>query len=166
MSERAPHIDPTTGAFLRPHFEGLLAMAITDANASRLPLSVLWADVDETQEANDAHGREAVDEALAALASELSTVLDGRGPVGRVEGDAFATLLFAVTPDAAVRLANTLRERYAARGFPSASGPFHLTVSVGVVALRPGEPYGNLLDAAESACLQAKQGGRDRTVAR
>ena len=29
-----------------------------------------------------------------------------------------------------------------------------------------GEPFGNLLEAAEAACLKAKQGGRDAAVAR
>jgi diguanylate cyclase (GGDEF)-like protein len=166
MSELARHIDPKTGAFLRPYFEGLLAEALKDASTARIPLTVLWVDVDETQEANDERGREAVDEALSQLAQDLSEVLDGRGPLGRVEGDAFAAVLFAVTADQGARLGETLRRRFAERAFPSESGPFHLTVSVGVAALRPGEPYGNLLEAAEAASLQAKQGGRNRLVAR
>lgn len=166
MSERAPHIDPGTGAFLRPHFEALLAAARRDASTARMPLTVLWVDVDEAQEANDAHGRGAVDAALSALAEDVSAVLDGRGPVGRVEGAAFASFLFAVTADGASRLGEALRRRFSARAFPSEAGPFHLTVSVGVAALRPGEPYGNLLEAAQAACVQAKQGGRDRVVAR
>jgi diguanylate cyclase (GGDEF)-like protein len=123
-------------------------------------------DVDETQEANDEHGRDAVDAALSRLAQDVSEVLDGRGPLGRVEGDAFAAFLFAVTADQGARLGEALRRRFAERTFPSESGPFQLTVSVGVAALRPGEPYGNLLEAAEAACLQAKQGGRNGLVAR
>ena len=166
MSELARHIDPKTGAFLRPYFEGLLAEALKDASTARIPLTVLWVDVDETQEANDERGRAAVDEALSKLAEDMSEVLDGRGPLGRVEGDAFAAFLFAVTADQGTRLGETLRRRFAGREFPSESGPFHLTVSVGVAALRPGEPYGNLLEAAEAASLQAKQGGRNRLVAR
>lgn len=166
MSELARHIDPSTGAFLRPYFEGLLAEALKDASTARIPLTVLWVDVDETQEANDERGREAVDAALSKLAEDFSEVLDGRGPVGRVEGDAFAAFLFAVTADQGTRLGETLRRRFAERAFPSESGPFHLTVSVGVAALRPGEPYGNLMEAAEAASLQAKQGGRNRLVAR
>jgi diguanylate cyclase (GGDEF)-like protein len=166
MSDVARHICPRTGAFLRPHFEELLAAARTDAHLARMPLTVLWVDVDETQEANDTHGREAVDAALSTLVDDVAAVLDGRGPVGRVEGDAFATFLFAVTPDAGERLGEAVRRRFSERTFHSEAGPFHLTVSVGVAALRPGEPYGNLLEAAEAACLQAKQGGRDGVVAR
>jgi diguanylate cyclase (GGDEF)-like protein len=166
MSELARHIDPSTGAFRRPYFEGLLAEALKDASTARIPLTVLWVDIDETQEANDEHGRDAVDAALSRLAQDVSEVLDGRGPLGRVEGDAFAAFLFAVTADQGARLGEALRRRFAERTFPSESGPFQLTVSVGVAALRPGEPYGNLLEAAEAACLQAKQGGRNGLVAR
>lgn len=166
MTARAPQICPRTGAYLRPYFEWLLAQAHSDAHLARMPLTVLWVDVDETQEGNDAHGREAMDAALSGLVDELAAELDGRGPIGRMEGDAFAASLYAVTPYEAMRLAERLRRRLEARTFRSEAGDFHLTVSVGVAGLRPGEPYGNLMDAAEAACVQAKQAGRNRVVAR
>jgi diguanylate cyclase (GGDEF)-like protein len=131
-----------------------------------MPLTVLWVDVDETQEGNDAYGREAMDAALSGVVDELGAELDGRGPIGRMEGDAFAVSLYAVAPYMAERLAERLRRRLAARTFPSPSGDFHLTISVGVTGLRPGEPYGNLLEAAEATCRRAKQAGRDRVVTR
>jgi diguanylate cyclase (GGDEF)-like protein len=166
MTQHAPHVCPLTGAYLRPYFESLLAKGVSDATLARMPLTVLWVDVDETQEGNDAHGREAMDAALSGLVDELAEELDGRGPIGRMEGDAFATSLYAVTPDMGVRLAEGLRRRFTEKHFRAETGGFHLTVSVGVAGLRPGEPYGNLLDAAEAACVQAKQAGRDRVVVR
>ncbi|ATB29127.1 GGDEF domain-containing protein [Melittangium boletus] len=166
MSERAPQVCPRTGAYLRPHFEALLVQGVSDAHQARMPLTLLWLDLDETQEGNDTHGREAMDMALSALVDELAAELDGRGPIGRVEGDAFAASLYAVTGDMGARLAERVRRRFAARRFDSEEGRFQCTVSVGVATLRPHEPYGNLMDAAEAACLQAKQAGRDRVVAR
>ncbi|HEX8826225.1 MAG TPA: GGDEF domain-containing protein [Archangium sp.] len=166
MTHRAPQICPLTGAYLRPYFESLLIKAVSDAYAARMPLTLLWVDADETQEANDTHGREAMDVALSGLVDELAAELDGRGPIGRMEGDAFAVSLYAVAPYMAERLADGLRRRLAARRFRSAAGDFHLTVSVGVAGLRPGEPYGNLLEAAEATCGRAKQAGRDRVVTR
>ncbi|WPB78234.1 GGDEF domain-containing protein [Archangium violaceum] len=166
MSDRAPQICPSTGAYLRPYFESLLAKAVSDANLARMPLTLLWVDVDETQEGNDAHGREAMDAALSGLVDELAAELDGRGPIGRMEGDAFAASLYAVAPYVGERLAEGLRRRLADKRFRSQTDGFHITVSVGVAGLRPGEPYGNLLDAAEAASVQAKQAGRDRVVVR
>jgi len=166
MSERAPQVCPQTGAYLRPHFEALLVQGVSDAHLARMPLTLLWVDLDETQEGNDAHGREAMDGVLSALVDELAAELDGRGPIGRVEGDAFAASLYAVTGDMGARLAERVRRRFAARRFDSEEGGFQRTVSVGVATLRPHEPYGNLMDAAEAACIQAKQAGRDQVVAR
>ncbi|MFY0528115.1 GGDEF domain-containing protein [Archangium gephyra] len=166
MTQHAPHVCPLTGAYLRPYFESLLAKGVSDATLARMPLTVLWVDVDETQEGNDAHGREVMDAALSELVDELAEELDGRGPIGRMEGDAFAASLYAVTPDMGVRLAEGLRRRLTEKRFRSETGGFHLTASVGVAGLKPGEPYGNLLDAAETACVQAKQAGRDRVVVR
>jgi diguanylate cyclase (GGDEF)-like protein len=166
LTDRAPQICPRTGAYLRPYFESLLARAVADAHTARMPLTVLWVDADETQEGNDTHGREAMDVALSALVDELGEELDGRGPIGRMEGDAFAVSLYAVAPYMAERMAEGLRRRLAGRRFRSPAGAFQLTASVGVAGLRPGEPYGNLLEAAETTCSRAKQAGRDRVVTR
>ena len=166
MTDRAPQICPLTGAYLRPYFESLVARAVADARTARMPLTLLWVDADETQEGNDTYGREAMDAALSGLVDELAEELDGRGPIGRMEGDAFAVSLYAVAPYMAERMAEGLRRRLAARRFRSATGDFHLTASVGVAGLRPGEPYGNLLEAAEATCSRAKQAGRDRVVTR
>ncbi|WP_434384378.1 GGDEF domain-containing protein [Melittangium boletus] len=166
MSERALQVCLQTGAYLRPHFEHLLARGVSDAHGTRMPLTLLWVDLDETQEGNDTHGREAMDVALGALVEEFAATLDGRGPIGRVEGDAFAASLYGVTADMGVRLAERVRRRFADRRFASEAGDFQGSVSVGVAMLRPHEPYGNLLDAAEAACIQAKQAGRGRVVAR
>jgi PleD family two-component response regulator len=54
----------------------------------------------------------------------------------------------------------------AATPHASRFGDYYLTVSVGVATLRRGEPWGNLIEAAERACLKAKQGGRDTVVSR
>jgi diguanylate cyclase (GGDEF)-like protein len=143
-----------------------LAKAVADAHLAHMPLTVLWVDVDETQEGNDTHGREAMDAALSGLVDELAAELDGRGPIGRMEGDAFVASLYAVTLDMGTRLAEGLRRRLKARRFDSEAGGFHLKVSVGVTSLRPSMPYGNLLDAAEAASMHAKQAGRDRVVVR
>jgi diguanylate cyclase (GGDEF)-like protein len=164
--EHAPHVCLRTGAFRRPHFERLLAEAVAAARAARLPLAVLWLDMDEAHEALDAHGDAALEAGLSALAEEAARVLDGRGPLGRVDDDAFATFLFAVERDVGERLAHAVRRQVGARALSAAGVPWRLTVSVGVAWLRAGEPYGNLLEAAEAACIQAKQAGRNRVVVR
>jgi diguanylate cyclase (GGDEF)-like protein len=149
-------VDAQTGAYTRAHFERLVEEKARAARKERAPLSLLWVDVDELTEANDAHGREPVDVALAELAQRIARVLDGKGPIGRMQGGAFAALLLHVALPEAMRLAEAVRAEQAkpTRGVA-------LKVSCGVAAFVAEEPFGNLLEAAERACTRAKQAGRD-----
>jgi PleD family two-component response regulator len=63
-------------------------------------------------------------------------------------------------------MAERLRRSVPTTLHASAFGDFRVTISVGVAVNRRGEPWGNLLDAAEQACVRAKQGGRDAVVSR
>ena len=153
-------VDAETGAYVRRYFEGLVHQAVVDSRDSTAPLCLLWVDLDELTEANDLHGREAVDAALALFAQTLARVLEGRFPIGRVAGGAFAALMPGVDLAAATAWAEKVR----AAGQPGTG--FTLRVSCGVAAFTGAEPYGNLLDAAEAACTRAKQGGRDQVARR
>jgi diguanylate cyclase (GGDEF)-like protein len=166
LSTHAPWIDLLTAAWKCHHFEACLARSVQLAHRQDLPLTLLWVDVDDLHEHNELHGWGSVDAALAWLAQRISVVVDGRGPVGRVRGGAFASYLLGVSRPQAVVLSQHLRREAARTLHSSAFGDYRLTVSVGVVTLRASEPWGNLVEAARSACTRAKQGGRDMVVAR
>lgn len=166
MTERSLHIDLLTGAYKRSHFERLLGEAVSAAHRNSTGLSLLYLDVDSLQELNDLHGTPSVDNALAWLAQKMSDVFDGRGPIGRLGGDEFAVVLAGVTVETAVRLGEKLRQAVRQELHASAFGDYRLTVSVGVVARRPRELSGDLLEAGLAACTRAKQSGRDVVVKR
>jgi diguanylate cyclase (GGDEF)-like protein len=166
VSEHAPWVDIATGALRREAFDARTVDAVRLAKRSGTPLSILWIDVDDLFEHNDVHGCEAVDGALSWLVSLLGGVVDGAGPIGRVAGGAFAALLPGIDRERASALSERIRVRIAGRAHRSTSGEYRLTVSVGVASLRRHEPWGNFLEAAQSACLRAKQAGRDGVVAR
>jgi diguanylate cyclase (GGDEF)-like protein len=166
VSDAAPHIDVHTGAWRKDYFENQLAEALSARRRERRPFALLRLDVDDLQEQNDLHGREALDLALSWLVGLLGELLDGRGPIGRLGGDDFAVYLPDLSREQARALANLLVERVPQTEHTSETGPFRLTVSVGVAFARKGEPSGNLLDAAEAACVRAKQSGRNAAVHR
>lgn len=159
--ERAGDVDLTTGAFTRPRFEQELLAAVPRARRAKQSLSLLYLDVDDFSELADLVGREETDALLATVAARLSATLDGRGPIGRVGEDELAVILPGVGITEATRLAELVR-RAAEQGPPAV----RVTVSVGVVTLRRGEPPLNLLEAAEDACLHAKQAGRNTVAGR
>ncbi|MCI0569648.1 MAG: GGDEF domain-containing protein [Myxococcaceae bacterium] len=166
MTLRAPYVDVATGAYVRAHFLGLLSDAVSAAHRDESPLCVLYVDLDETAVLKGDWGQEAVEAALASLCMALSTAVDGLGPIGRMEDDAFAVLLVGCTLAHAARVAQAIRREASTRQVTTAEGTFHFTASVGVACLRRAEPWGNLFEAAEDACTRAKQGGRNRVVQR
>lgn len=159
-------IDLLTGALGRRLFESELAQSVARARAASQPLALLYLDVDELLELNDLHGEERVNPALASLAELICEVSGGVGPLGRVAGGAFALILPRVGPSRALGVAEAIRLRASEVEHAAVEGSFHLTLSVGIAPLRPGEPWGNLLEAAEEACRRAKVAGRNRVAMR
>jgi diguanylate cyclase len=164
--EVASNIDLLTGAWNKERFEGEFARVVSEAQRHRRLLGLIRIDVDNLQELNDIHGRDRMDGCLAWLAEKISNVCDGRGPIARLGGDDFAVYIKDSTLEEAQRLAERLRRAVPMTLHASAFGDFRLTVSVGVAANKRGEPWGNFLEAAEQACVRAKQGGRDAVVSR
>ncbi len=161
MTDVARHVDLLTGAYKKVRFEDELMRAVAAAKRAHRPLSLLYLDVDDLQEHNDLHGRDALDQAVSWLAAKVSEVVNGQGPIGRLGGDELAIALPGVGLDAANALAETVCRTVPKTLHSSAFGDYRLTISVGVVAMRKHELPGNLLDAAEDACRRAKQGGRN-----
>jgi diguanylate cyclase (GGDEF)-like protein len=160
MSARVVELDLGTGVYTRGAFERELAFAVQVARRAAQPCSLLVVDVDDFQALRDVRGDLAADSCVEALAQRISAESSGAGPIGRLGADTFALLLPGWALARACALADRLRS--AARADRCVSA----TVSVGVAALRPAEPWGNLLEAAETACTRAKQAGRDRSVHR
>jgi diguanylate cyclase (GGDEF)-like protein len=165
-ADLAVGVDVATGAFTRARFESELAKAVSECRRTHAPISVIYVDADDFTEHRDMHGEERATELLSWLAQRLSIVVDGRGPLGRVDEDAFAVCLPKIALTEACALGEKIRAHVSTTRHKGDSGAFRVTVSAGVAALRRNEPWGNLLEAAESACRKAKQGGRDRTARR
>jgi diguanylate cyclase (GGDEF)-like protein len=161
-----PHVDLSTGAFLRPYFLGLLGDAVAQAHRDEVPLVLLYVDLDEAAVLQGERGQSALEAALSTLAQAVGAAVDGLGPIGRLGDDSFAVLLMGCPYPHAMRVAHAVRKSVAEQPVRCAQERFSITASVGVAALRTAEPWGNLLEAAEDACTRAKQGGRNRVAPR
>lgn len=167
MTDRVERdVDLLTGAHEKRRFETELINAVQFAKANQQALSVLFVDLDELQEKSDLFGKEALELVFAKVAETISAVLDGKGPIGRMGFDELAALLPGLGATQAAELAETLRGEVEKKQYSAQGTPFSITVSIGVAALRAGEPSLNLLEAAEDACRKAKQGGRNAVVRR
>ena len=159
-------VDPLTHCMLGHVFRTELVDAVAKSRKARQPLSLLWLDVDECAIANQDHGRERVDDALARVGRTLKRCVGEQGTVARIDVAAFAVLLPGADKEAAHALAQTLRTHAAALQHDGDGTAFRLKLSGAVVQAQAGELPLNLLEAAEELSLRAKQAGRDRLLAR
>ena len=106
---------------------------------------------------------------LQALDTRLQQIAHARTRLPQIAALEQARAQLQRAQDDVVRAETTLgdiRREVARTPVQLETGPRQVTASVGVALLRPHEPWGNLADAAEAACIRAKQGGRNRVAPR
>jgi len=145
--------DPVTGMPNRRAFDDRLA----ESNSQALEGALLMIDLDRFKDVNDGHGHDAGDELLRDIGHAIET---GRRPgdfAARTGGDEFAVLLPQASLDAAVEVAERIRNNV------KQANDYNVTASVGLAPLT-GNPRADLL-AADEALYAAKEAGRNRSTA-
>jgi diguanylate cyclase (GGDEF)-like protein/putative nucleotidyltransferase with HDIG domain len=158
----AARTDPLTGLLNRRGFEETFELELERARRSDGALTVLAGDLDGFKAVNDHLGHQAGDEALQALARDLSKWKRRIDVAARMGGEEFALLLPDTDERGAFLVAERLR-RAVQRTF--SEHPLPLTISFGVASWPDhGAETELLLRAADEALYAAKDMGRDRTV--
>lgn len=134
------------------------------------PISVLLIDADHFKQVNDQHGHHVGDEVLRRLATTLRDDLPREYDVlARIGGEEFAAILPHTDRDAAVLVAERLRDAVMKSPIPTTAGRLDVTVSIGVGSLshRATEPQTTLdvLDEADRCLYESKRLGRNRVSA-
>ncbi|MFF0147975.1 diguanylate cyclase (GGDEF)-like protein [Amycolatopsis sulphurea] len=151
--------DPLTGLPNRRALDERLRALSSSADAQ--PLAVALVDLDGFKGVNDKQSHAEGDNVLRVVASTLRDTLRGDDVVARYGGDEFIALLPG-TPASAAKMA-------LGRAASSvASLPHHLshgvTLSIGLVSLRPQERAEQVLARADAAMYQAKRGGGNQVA--
>lgn len=125
--------------------------------------AVLVIDLDRFKALNDQHGHLVGDAALKAVADCLRHELRGYDAVGRYGGEEFVALLPNAGANAAMRVAERLREGVEACAAGVADHiPVRLTASIGVSTYPThGGELDDLIHAADTALYAAKDAGRN-----
>ena len=140
-----------------------LATALTRLVRRPGTVCVLFCDLDQFKQVNDAFGHEAGDELLAAVGERLVAAVRPEDSVGRLGGDEFVVVCEGFDdPREAATLAGRLQDGLRAPWW-YAGHRFAPAASIGIAFTSdPSTAPGDLLRQADLAMYRAKDSGRDR----
>jgi len=174
LLERQALVDPLTGIANRRCLDLHLEAEWRRAQRGARPLSLVMIDLDHFKCLNDALGHVEGDRALQLVGRVIGDFARRPGDLAaRFGGEEFVLLLPETGQEAALAVANRVREAVATLNLPNPGGTEgRLTISLGVACLgtQGGGTAGPvadptlLLEMADAALYRAKRAGRNRVA--
>jgi diguanylate cyclase (GGDEF)-like protein/PAS domain S-box-containing protein len=159
--DRQAHRDPLTALPNRRVFEEQLERACKRAVRTRVPLAVVFIDLDHFKKVNDVYGHQTGDDTLVEVASRLRANSRGEEPISRLGGEEFAAVLTDCGPAELLVACERLRHSICDRPFPQGIG---LTASIGAASRIGCSDPKELIRLADLALYEAKYAGRNRVI--
>jgi diguanylate cyclase (GGDEF)-like protein len=151
--------DQLTGLFNRRRLMEVLEAEVNRSKRHDHPFSILIMDVDHFKKFNDAYGHLAGDRVLAGLGDVLRETTREIDTPARFGGEEFMAVLPETDLEAAVEVAERIRETLGARIFEGR----RVTLSIGAAQFPiHGDDGQRLIAAADAALYRAKDSGRNR----
>ena len=123
----------------------------------RMPLSLVFIDVDNLKDVNDRFGHEVGDTVLVDLARNVKKKLRSSDLLARWGGDEFVLLLPNAALENAIALAGRIKDALLEGKF--ASG-IRVTCSFGIVEMREGASFQDLIREADALMYDGKRCGK------
>ncbi|WP_353653837.1 MULTISPECIES: GGDEF domain-containing protein [Halomonadaceae] len=158
LEQQATH-DRLTGLYNRGFFDQVLDKEIGRAARYGHPLSLILMDIDHFKAINDTYGHLVGDEILKGLAASMARRLREPDTPAWWGGEEFIALLPATQATEARELAEGIRKQVADEAFPDVG---HITISLGMAELEPGESLKDLTRRGDDALYAANSAGRDQ----
>ncbi len=159
---RSLRFDTVTRVHSRAFVVQALNEKLESAQAKKVPLSAVMADLDHFKKINDTHGHLVGDRVLHDVATRMVTGARSSDIVGRYGGEEFLIIFEGASLDVARDLAERIRIRVLADPFVEDSKQLFVTVSLGVAEAHADENAESLIRRADMAMYEAKTAGRNR----
>lgn len=161
LSWAASH-DSLTGLVNRREMRRRLNELVEDTRAQGAHHVLLYIDLDKFKRVNDSCGHFAGDEVLRQVAGLFMRHVRSGDLVARLGGDEFCIGLINCEYDKACRIAEAIRDEVEQYRFVWEDKVFQVGTSIGLVRLDPAMDADKTLQAADVACYQAKERGRNQ----
>lgn len=165
-ASRLASVDVLTGAMSRPAIQNRLKACVEESHRRRIPLSVVFFDIDRFKRINDEYGHGIGDSCLKIIALRTRNRLRTYDSLGRWGGDELLVVLPDTHLEEAMGVAENLRSAVNCRPLSIDGHLFDASLSLGVAELAEGETAAQLLDRVDAALYASKAAGRDRVTGR
>lgn len=154
--------DVLTGIPNRQAYEERLASEIARCKRYDTPLSMVVWDVDKFKTINDSYGHAGGDRVLKVIAEVLSQHVRETDFVARYGGEEFVMLMPETSAEAALQVADKLRQKIAQTPFHFHDIGVDVSISAGVAQYHQDELVTSLFERADAALYAAKEAGRNQ----
>jgi diguanylate cyclase (GGDEF)-like protein len=148
--------DPLTGIANRRSFTELGRYEMRRSERFRQPVSIVYTDIDNFKEVNDAYGHEAGDSLLRQVAAVLRENIRSVDTAARIGGDEFAIIL----PSSGYRETNETVQRLREK-LLAAVGDKGVGFSIGAVTCDSVCSIERMLQVADSLMYEVKRSGKN-----
>jgi diguanylate cyclase len=159
--------DPLTNIANRKAFDDAVRQAVEHMAEAPEAVTLLLCDIDHFKKFNDSWGHQTGDQVLRLVASCLAENVKGRDTAARYGGEEFAVLLRGTGLDAALKVAEQIRQTVETKKLVKKSTGDVLgtiSISIGVAQFAPGEAAEAVLARADACLYGAKQSGRNLVI--
>ncbi len=162
--ERLALTDALTGIPNRRRFLEACEQEFQRFQRHKHPFCTLYLDIDHFKKINDTFGHAAGDKMLVEFGALLGSEIRQVDLVGRLGGEEFAVLLVETEHQAALEVAERIRQRFQNLVVATTFGEIQTTVSIGLSEARASDQsYEDALHRSDEALYLAKNAGRNNT---
>jgi len=153
--------DDLTKLFNSRHFYNQIEQEVSRYNRYKRPFSILLIDVDHFKHFNDTYGHLEGDRILRRVARLITSCMRTMDTAYRYGGEEFTVLLPETTCDAALTVAERIKESVCSESLDYINDA-RVTVSIGATEYSDMDTVSDLVKRADRAMYIAKQKGRNR----
>jgi diguanylate cyclase (GGDEF)-like protein len=156
------YTDGLTGLYNKRFFALRLEEALRAGQAANGLLCLLFIDLDNFKDFNDAYGHDQGDLVLKELARVVTNSIRANDIPCRWGGEEFAVILPDVALEQAAAVAERIRQGFGQSLFHPDGRAVRLTLSLGLAQALPAEGPDDLIRRADQTLYRAKKSGKNR----